>query len=101
MIIKRTPDGLTLRLSDLHALGEAALERGEARTVHLQVEDNARLRAKCDELIAALKSCRLLLYAWRGSRIDFGLMDDHRELNEMIAEIERLLQGTKNESSNA
>lgn len=39
---------------------------------------------------AVLRSARLMLYAWKAARRNFGLADDHRELNDTIADIESL-----------
>ena len=42
-----------------------------------------------------LRSARLMLYAWRGARKNFGLKDNHIELNSFIAEIETYLKRTE------
>lgn len=49
-------------------------------------EDRARDAAP--DLLAALKSNRLLMYAWKGARANMGLPDDHGELNQTIAAME-------------
>jgi hypothetical protein len=54
----------------------------------ISLRDNARLIAAAPELLAELKSARLMLYAFRGARKNMGLPDNHTELNSSIASIE-------------
>jgi hypothetical protein len=49
-------------------------------------EGDLRLIAAAPELLATVKSQRLMLYAFKAARENFGLPDNHRELNEAIAE---------------
>lgn len=43
------------------------------------------------ELLRAAKGARLMLYAWKGARRSAGLPDNHKELNETIAELEQAI----------
>jgi hypothetical protein len=38
-----------------------------------------------------LRNVRLMLYAWRGARVNLGFPDNHDELNEVIRDVELLI----------
>jgi hypothetical protein len=59
-----------------------------------QVQD---LIAQNERLLAALKSCRLMLYAWKGARKNMGLPDDHGELNDTIQDLESVISQAEEE----
>ena len=54
----------------------------------LRCQSAARKVAAAQDLLAAAKSTRLMLYAWKAARANFGLADDHGELNASITELE-------------
>jgi hypothetical protein len=63
------------------------MDNHDKETLNLYAErsyDNSQLRK-------ALKSARLMLYAWKAARKNMGLDDDHGELNDTIAEIDAVL----------
>ena len=53
-----------------------------------------RLRAMNAELLVALRSARLMLYAWKGARARAGMPDDHDELDDTILQVERAIAKT-------
>ena len=54
------------------------------------LSDTLDLADDLGEAISLLKSCRLMLYAWRGARERNG-WGEHPELNGIIAEIEKFI----------
>lgn len=75
--------------ADGEALAEVKfLQRPSIRLGELERVANARLIAAAPDLLAAAKSQRIMLYAWKAARSNFGLSDDHGELARAIAETE-------------
>ena len=48
-------------------------------------------------LLEALRSTRLMLYAFKGARRNMGLQDNHQELNDSIAQIETAIAAATGE----
>ena len=62
------------------------------------IAERDRLRQINAELVAALKSARLMLYAWKAVRHVSGVPDNHAELNGAIAEAETALAKARQEA---